>query len=86
MTDKPDNVLSLGQFIAYKRNYYGYKKIQFSKILGITDDTLRYWERDRFIPAGKNRTALIRLLKITKEEVKYYFGSELYGQTDIIHS
>ena len=74
--------LSLGKFITYKREKLGYKKVEFSKLIGVGDDTLRYWERDRFIPAGKNMIALINVLAFTKDEVKHYFRSDLYGKTN----
>ena len=44
--------LTLGQFIAKRREHFGYKKIEFSKLIGVGNDTLRRWETDKFIPAG----------------------------------
>lgn len=72
-------MLTLGQFITRRREEFGYKKMEFAKLIGVGDDTLRSWERDRFIPAGKNMLALIKVLKFTQEEIKYYFRTELYG-------
>jgi DNA-binding transcriptional regulator YiaG len=71
--------LSLGDFITKRREELGYKKIEFSKIIGVGDDSLRSWEKGRFVPAGKNMRALIDVLKFTTEEAKYYFGGHYYG-------
>lgn len=71
--------VSLGQFIIKRREELGYKKIQFSELIGVGDDSLRSWEKDKFIPAGKNMIALIKLLKFTPEEVKHYFRTNIYG-------
>ncbi len=72
-------MLTLGQFIAFKRQSLGYKKMEFAELIGVGDDSLRSWERDIFIPAGKNMIALIKVLKLTRAEIKHYFRTELYG-------
>lgn len=64
---------TLGQFITYKREILGYKKMQFSELMQVGDDTLRSWEKDRFIPAGKNRRKLINILEFTEHQIKKYF-------------
>lgn len=71
--------LSLGSFITKRREDLGYKKIEFSKLIGVGDDTLRSWERNRFVPAGKNMVALIKTLKFSPEEIKHYFRTSIYG-------
>ena len=79
MSDSEKPKLPLGEFIAYRRQSLGYKKGEFSKMVGVGDDSLRSWEKGRFIPAGKNMRALIKLLNITPPESHYYFKTELYG-------
>jgi len=74
--------LSLGKFITKRREELGFKKIEFSNLVGVGDDSLRSWERDRFKPAGKNMVALIKLLNFKKSEVMKYFGTDLYGTPD----
>lgn len=71
--------MTLGEFITFRREQLGYKKIEFAKILGVGSDSLLSWEKDRFIPAGKNMRALIKYLKFTSEEIRYYFRTDLYG-------
>ena len=71
--------LSLGCFIKKRREDLGYKKIEFSKLIGVGDDTLRSWERDRFVPAGKNMVSLIKTLKFSSEEIQHYFRTSIYG-------
>jgi DNA-binding transcriptional regulator YiaG len=71
--------LSLGKFITKRREELGYRKIEFSKLINIGSDSLLSWEKDRFIPAGKNMIALIKYLKFTPEEIKHYFRTDLYG-------
>lgn len=71
--------MSLGQFITKRREELGYGKIQFAKLIDVGSDSLLRWERDRFIPAGKNRRALIDMLKFTPEEVNLYFRGNRYG-------
>lgn len=67
-------LLSLGQFITYKRETLGYKKMQFCKMMDVGDDSLRSWERDRFVPTGKNMKNIVTLLKFTNKERIHYFG------------
>lgn len=64
--------MTLGKIITHKRESLNYKKIEFSKILGIGSDTLLAWEKDKFKPAGKNLYKLIKILKFTKEEATKY--------------
>ena len=68
--------MTRGQFIAYKREFCGYKKIEFSKLLGVGDDTLRSWERDRFKPTGINLRNLVKHLKLNDDDIKTYFEYE----------
>lgn len=65
--------LTLGEFITKKREELGYGKIDFSKLIGVGDDSLRSWEKNRFIPAGINRTRLIEVLELSPKEIKEYF-------------
>ncbi len=74
--------MTLGEFITFKREQMGFKKMQFSELLGIGDDSLRSWEKDRFKPAGQNMINLISALGLKKSEVKHYFGNEFYGLPD----
>lgn len=76
MTANVFDDLSLGEFIVKKRELLGFKKIQFSKMMGVGDDTLRWWERDRFVPAGINRRNLIKILNFNDDDVIRYFGGE----------
>ena len=64
------------QFIAFKRELCGFKKIEFCRLMGITDDTLRSWERDRFKPAGINLRNLVKFLKLSEDDIKTYFEYE----------
>jgi DNA-binding transcriptional regulator YiaG len=74
-----DETLTLGQFITKKREEHGYKKIEFAKLIQVGDDSLRSWEKDRFVPAGKNMVSLIKILKFSPEEMKHYFRTSIYG-------
>lgn len=65
--------LTLGEFIKVKRELLGYGKIEFSKMLGVGDDTLRSWERNRFRPAGKNKDLLIKFLQLSNDEIDKFF-------------
>jgi len=66
--------VTLGQFITKRREELGYKKIEFSRLVGVGDDSLRRWEKDIFKPAGINARNLIKLLKFSPEESRHYFG------------
>ena len=68
--------MTRGQFIAYRREFCDYKKIEFCRLLGITDDSLRAWERDRFKPAGINLRNLVKYLKLSHDDIKTYFEYE----------
>lgn len=70
--------MSLGQFISFRRESLGYKKMEFSQLMGVGDDTLRSWERNKFIPAGKNKRRLFELLGFSAEEKEYYFGGKAH--------
>ena len=72
-------MLTLGQLISKKREDLGYKKMQLSRLLDVGDDTLRSWERDRFVPAGKNMRAIIDVLRFTPQECSLYFKGWQYG-------
>ncbi len=78
--------LTLGQFISKKREEFGYKKLQFSSMIGVGNDTLRSWEQDRFKPAGKNMYALIDVLKFSADEVRLYFRDDYHGKAFELHS
>ncbi len=67
--------LSLGQFIAKRREELGYKKVAFSNLIGVGCESLKKWETDTFIPAGINRRSLIKWLLMTPEQINHYFGS-----------
>lgn len=66
--------MTLGQFITKKRKELGYKKGEFSKIIGITRGSLKSWEDDKFMPAGRNRRELMRALQFTERERELYFS------------
>lgn len=78
--------ISLGNFISSRRESLGYKKIQFSKMLDVDDNTLRDWERGRFVPAGKNIYSLVNFLKMNKSEVDTYFKGKYHAPTDRLHA
>lgn len=71
--------LTLGQFISFKREALGYKKVEFSKKMNVGDDTLRSWERDRFVPAGINKRNIIKNLHFSTDDVNTYFGGSFNG-------
>jgi DNA-binding transcriptional regulator YiaG len=71
-------MITLGELISRKREKLGYGKIQFAKMIGIGDDSLRSWERNRYKPAGKHKKLVATLLEFTPSEIKEYFGV-IYG-------
>lgn len=70
---------SLGEFILSGRESLGCNKVEFAKLIGVCWDTIRYWERDRFIPAGKNMYSLVRVLGMKRPEIDLYFKGKYYG-------
>jgi len=68
--------MTRGQFIAYKRECCGFKKMEFSKLMGVGADSLHSWEKDKFKPSGINLRNLVKNLKLTKDEIKKYFEYE----------
>jgi DNA-binding transcriptional regulator YiaG len=75
-------VLSLGEFIANRRESLGYTKTKFSKLIGVGDDTLRSWERNRFVPAGINARNLVKILNFSNEEIRKYFKGWIWPAED----
>lgn len=68
--------MTRGQFIAYKREIWGYRKVEFSRLMNVGDDTLRAWERDKYKPTGINLRNLIKRLGLNNDEIKMYFDYE----------
>jgi DNA-binding transcriptional regulator YiaG len=66
--------MTLGELITKKREESGYGKMEFCGLMRISDDTLRNWERDIFVPAGRNRRLISRLLDFSDDEKIKYFG------------
>ena len=65
--------MNLGELITEKREDLGYRKVEFSKIIGVGYDTLRDWEMGGSIPTGKNMRRLVEVLEFTPQEIELYF-------------
>lgn len=72
--------LTLGEKINQYRTTRKYTKKFLSEMLGVTKDSILSWERNRFTPSGVNMIKIIDLLDLSKEECKYYFGTDIYGK------
>ncbi len=50
--------------------------MEFCNLLGVCDDTLRSWERDRFKPTGINLRNLVKYLNLSDDDINTYFEYE----------